>query len=554
MNGLFVNGSTIEKSLQAFSWMLIHSLWQGLLLAIITGMVMQFTKKARAITRYALIAGLLFTFLVVCCGTFIYEWNRGNTTDHSLYATTRFSGISVLKNFAIEQWPAALAQYCSDNATLIVSIWFAFFTFRCWKMRRALGYVRRVRTTQYQLPGQYWQHKMTALTRQLHIQKTVTLLESGITKIPVVIGHLKPVIYMPIGLLTNLPPEQIEAVLLHELAHIRRNDYLVNWLQHMTETILFFNPGFLWASSLLKQEREHCCDDVALAHTGNKKQFIQALISFKEYMIYGQTYAVAFPGKKNHLLKRVTRIIQNRNNPLSGVEKICLLGSLLVCFILLGTMPHNKELSLDHSSVKNMYASVMNEPRPADALMTAKGKKATLLKKQETLSRKPATKTPVEPQVIPVPADETTTAVVNPAPKEPEPASQYPLTESQRSLSDHEQTMKDIRQAARDRQQAERDREQADNDRKQAERDRQFAELNRRQADRDRLQAAKDREQADRDREQADKDRTQAAIHRIQADRDRANAEQARRQADKDREHAERTRAQQSEKQKLTII
>jgi bla regulator protein BlaR1 len=561
MNGLFVNGSIIEKGLQAFSWMLIHSLWQGLLLAFITGIIMTFTKKARSVTRYALITGCLFTFLAICCGTFIYEWDRGSAATNALSMTATISGISVLRDYAIRHWPAALAQYCSEHAIVIVATWFAFFSFKCWQMNRAFQYVRRVRTTQRQQPGLFWQDKMTALTQQLQINRTVTLLESGITKIPVVIGHIKPIIYMPIGLLANLPAEQVEAVLLHELAHIRRNDYLLNFLQNIAETIFFFNPGLLWVSSLLKQEREHCCDDVALAHTGNKRQFIQALISFKEHMLYGpgSTYAITFPGKKSHLLQRVTRIIQNRNNPLSGGEKIFVLGSLLICFILLGTMANKNQGTHDIIlPVNAMYADILQEHRSADALMTAKGKKAPVQKKPEPVTRHTPTPVPAKPSVeklaIPVPPIDETIASIKPVTTQVGPEKRTSLPTAQRPLADHELAQNDYLQAARDREQAERDRAQADIDRKQAERDRANAEQHRRQADRDRLQAFKDREQAARDRAQADKDREQAAVHRAQADRDRANAELSRRQADKDREQTERIRAQHQENQKATVV
>ena len=110
---------------------------------------------------------------------------------------------------------------------------------------------------------------------------------------PVVIGHLKPVILIPLGCLAGLPADQVEAILLHELAHIRRSDYFVNFLQNITESIFFFNPGLLWISSLIKEERENCCDDIALEQTKNKRGLVQALISFKEQELYGSGSALA---------------------------------------------------------------------------------------------------------------------------------------------------------------------------------------------------------------------------------------------------------------------
>ena len=99
----------------------------------------------------------------------------------------------------------------------------------------------------------------------MRISRPVRLLESAIAEVPVVIGYLKPVILIPAGLLANLPVDQVEAILLHELAHIRRADYLVNLLQTMVESLLFYHPAVWWISHVIRTEREHCCDDFVLA-------------------------------------------------------------------------------------------------------------------------------------------------------------------------------------------------------------------------------------------------------------------------------------------------
>jgi bla regulator protein blaR1 len=541
MNAL-VNNILLERSLQAFCWMLIHSLWQGLLLAIVTGIVMLLTNKAKAETRYALTTGLFFTFLVVCCGTYIYEWNNGFATTDSLTAKTGFGNIALLRHYGIDEWPAALAQYCSSHATYIVLGWFAIFTFRCWQMSRAISYVRRVRTSSHQAPGAYWQNRISALTQQLHIKRTVTMLESGITKVPVVIGHLKPVIYMPLGLLANLPPDQVEAVLLHELAHIRRNDYLVNLLQNIAESIFFFNPGLLWVSSLVKQEREHCCDDVALAHTGNKKQFIQALISFKEHVIHGNSQAVAFPGKKSHLLQRVARIVYNRNNTLSGGEKIFLLGSLLICFALLGAMAgmqHVPALAVKEPAKEITTAITQPQQQPATAPVNKKERTVATVKKSTTTPRRIATTVSVtvkEPEVA-MHLQSSHEQTVEIAQRQREEAMMAALKVESPADRDRRRAEQDRQQAMRDREQAEKDRAQADRDRERANIDRQRAEQDRVQAGRDRMQADRDRAQAERDREQAERDRAQADINRMQADENR-------RQADRDRKLFEQKRIQ----------
>lgn len=111
----------------------------------------------------------------------------------------------------------------------------------------------------------HWQQQLNSLARRLRLSRPVALLESCIAGVPVVIGHARPVILMPIGLLTGLPSSQIESILLHELAHILRYDYLVNMLQTSIEGLLFYHPVVWWISSVIRTEREHCCDDSPIA-------------------------------------------------------------------------------------------------------------------------------------------------------------------------------------------------------------------------------------------------------------------------------------------------
>ena len=210
------------------------------------------------------------------------------------------------------------------------------------------------------------------LCDQLQIRKTVTILESEIIKIPVVFGHLKPVIFFPLGLLTKLPPEQVEAILIHELAHIRRHDYVVNLSQNMVEILFFFNPALLWISSLIRNEREHCCDDIAIGQTKDKKQFIQALITFKQLSMSGtSSYLPAFHGNKNHILNRAARIVHNENQTLNSVEKAILLSCIVLvsAFTIVpkaGTAIGHGAIALKNNIV-SIVTGVQEKPRVAKA-------------------------------------------------------------------------------------------------------------------------------------------------------------------------------------------
>jgi len=130
---------------------------------------------------------------------------------------------------------------------------------------------------------------------------------------------------------TSLSTEEAEAVLLHELAHIRRSDYLVNLLQSIMEIIFFFNPAILWLSALIKAERENCCDDMAVARSG-KVNYLKALVACEEYNMPAVCYAMALKVNNGSLKNRVTRIISNKNLPLNKGEK----SLLAVCLIAVG--------------------------------------------------------------------------------------------------------------------------------------------------------------------------------------------------------------------------
>jgi beta-lactamase regulating signal transducer with metallopeptidase domain len=445
--------------------MLIHSLWQGLLLAVITAVVLMLTRRSSPFIRYNLVFAQLLLFAGACIFTFTWEWNSNEL--HRVMPT--ITGASFLTDM-VKPFTERCISYFSANAPFILCTWFVFFIARSVKIMGGLVYVSRARYRNIYSPGEEWKQKIVLLCEQLQIKKVVTLFESAYVKVPLVLGHFKPVILIPAGLLTGLPASQIEAVLLHELAHIRRNDYFVNILQHITEAVFFFNPGLLWISSLLRDEREHCCDDIALGQTRNKREFIEALISFKEHAT--SDYVVAFPGRKDHLLRRVSRILYNKNNALSGAEKLCCMAGILILGVIISAAGIMEIQTIVHTKKIYVYTEIKT-----DSIVIKK----TVAKVHH--KRKPVIKHFEE--VVP----------------------EHPV----------ELTEADLQRA-----EADRDRIAADKDRVQADRDRVRAVLDREQAVKDRAQAMLDREQAMKDKIQADKDRQQAQKDREEAMRQRA--------------------------------
>lgn len=323
---------------KAIGWTLVHSLWQGLIVAAVAGLLLLTGKQLTPARRYKLLAALFAVFLLGALTTFFIQWQAHTEvipiaatmvegTPAALTVPHEFS--SIPRVLSVE----AFTTYFNNHVEWIVATWFVIFLIRALRLTGYVGYAYRLRRYKtVAVPA--WQKKIEELAVQMKMQTKVILRESAIIKVPVVIGFFKPVILLPLGILYNLPMDQVEAILLHELAHIRRKDYLVNLLQCVGETVFFFHPAVWWLSSLIRQERENCCDDMAIAANGNKTIYVQALASFHEYVVSPPLYAPAFPGEKYPVLQRIRRIIYNNNKNLSNMEKVFLSSGLILTTVL----------------------------------------------------------------------------------------------------------------------------------------------------------------------------------------------------------------------------
>jgi GWxTD domain-containing protein len=178
---------------------------------------------------------------------------------------------------------------------------------------------RRLRTAGVCAAPAVWLERLEELRARLRVSRPVLLLESSLARVPVVAGYARPVILMPVGLLAGLPAAQVEAVLLHELAHVGRGDYLVNVLQTWVEAIFFYHPAAWWLSSVIRAEREHCCDDVVVAIQGDPRPYVNALATLEEHR-WSAAPAVAATG--GNLVKRIRRLLQSPERPRSAVAPV----------------------------------------------------------------------------------------------------------------------------------------------------------------------------------------------------------------------------------------
>jgi bla regulator protein blaR1 len=332
-----------ENWLHALGATLFHSLWLGVILALLAGLVMFTTRKANATWRYNLLTVCLALFVIAIGFTFYQELEQ--TVNHGHSQAVDQIGINLPKAIGDQQAVTNIQQDMYSGLNRILSLWnayayqivLAWFLIICGKsiqLMVGLNGVYHLRNHKTYAAGKKWDEKLNELAQKLDLTQQVKVMQSGIARVPMVLGHFKPLILIPLGLLNGLSNAEVEAILYHELAHIKRKDYLVNLLQSFIEIVFFFNPAVLWVSQLIKTEREHCCDDLAIACVNDRKNYVQALIVCQEFKQRAPAYAMAMSGNKGSLLHRASRMLFNTNSTLNKMEKTILtiaLVSVVVC-------------------------------------------------------------------------------------------------------------------------------------------------------------------------------------------------------------------------------
>lgn len=299
-------------AVSAFGWTLIHSIWQGTLLMLVAVAAFYFLRKKTANTRYLTGVGFLFAQVVASVGTFIYYYPKTISAVSNVKALARYTALSTSRTWA---------EVSRDlPITFKVQMWLTAHLHElviCWLigsgillLRFAGGWIftERLRINAKIVMDKEWRARFGVIIAKMNISKAVEFRETAKVLTPMVIGTFSPVVLIPIGLLSGFSTAQVEAILAHELAHIRRNDYLINMLQSFVEVIFFFHPAIWWLSEKVRAEREHCCDDIALDVCGDKMSLAHALVKVAEWQA-APGLAMAFASKKPLLLHRVQRVL-----------------------------------------------------------------------------------------------------------------------------------------------------------------------------------------------------------------------------------------------------
>lgn len=350
---------------------ILHSLWQCLLIYFVLRILLAGLFGFNANTKYHITnAGLLLSAVCFLYTLFNqasnYSWQltsqAANFNHLPLWLTIKHTVASSNNRYEL-----TIARYL-PYITTTYAIGLLFNSLRLLTGWLQIQQLKQQSQTDYAL-----QQTVNRLCAVLKLNKTVTLLCSDKISVPCITGYLKPLILMPLSLVNYLSVQEVESILLHELAHAKRNDYLINLLQQVISVVLFFNPFVYLMSRIANRERENSCDDMVVHFTGKPLIYAQALLKIEQNSVQQWQLALAATGKnKFHLLNRIERIMKTKK-PTANIKQVLLAFTILAfslsCIAWLN--PSIAEGRLSVKKVKLDLAAVI-----ADTILTKKTTKA----------------------------------------------------------------------------------------------------------------------------------------------------------------------------------
>jgi beta-lactamase regulating signal transducer with metallopeptidase domain len=316
--------------LESLGWALLHSLWQGALVALLLAVALATVGRRAAHARYALACGALVLSLALPAVT---GWRhsseaRGAAAEAGPRVSSRERLHAVRETgpraaLSSREWVRTaprveapervsplewLRDTVAAHLRWLVLAWVAGVGLCSGRMTAEWVKLRRLAARARPAPVE-WQERLDALAARLGLGRAVRLLQSASVDVPAAVGWLSPVVLLPVSALSGLSARQLEMVLAHELAHIRRHDFAVNLAQVLVETLLFYHPAVRWVSHVIRVEREHCCDDVAVGASGGALSYARALTALEELRVLPTVQGPAMSALGGSLPERVRRLV-----------------------------------------------------------------------------------------------------------------------------------------------------------------------------------------------------------------------------------------------------
>ena len=355
----------MNSTLQALGWTLIHFCWQATVIAALYLTADLWLKKARSQTRYLVALATLSSMFLAFVGTLGYE-----TWRSSVASALPFSNVLTrsVMNVPISNFTTQIEVLANGSITLHLVNLLPWLD-GVWMLgvlglsMRSLGgwlWLQRLRQTTMEKAPEAIQASFQKVCDRLGIRRLPELRISEIIPGPMTIGFLRTLVLLPASALLALSPEQLEAIFAHELAHVRRADYIWNLVQTLAETLFFFHPAVWWLGKRLREQRELCCDDIAIATCPDPLVYATALFRLEDQRATGQSLAMALDGHQSYATfhSRILRIL-GETVPQSQTIRLRPLSLLAVCtslFFFLSPLPKALGVAAQSIPVKQILA------------------------------------------------------------------------------------------------------------------------------------------------------------------------------------------------------
>ena len=324
---------------EALGWTVLHSLWQGLLLVLLLRGSYQLWPQSSATQRYRLAYGTLMLQLVLAIFTFslLYEFIPEQPLAEDQWPPLV---VAPMPEFVVVEAPLTVWQqlqlFIEPSLPLIALVWWLGMLFFFLKM--LLGYysLHRLRRRYHLEAPASWLVTLAALQEKMKISRQVVVRLSEQVSSPMLLGHIKPMILFPVAMMNQLSVWEVEAILAHELAHLRRFDYLLNVVQLFIEAVFYYHPAIWWLGHEIRALREQSCDDIAVASTGNSLAYAKTLLRVADHRREQELqFSLGLLGQnKRQLLHRVKRILNQPDKQTDMREKFAVMSILLSLALL----------------------------------------------------------------------------------------------------------------------------------------------------------------------------------------------------------------------------
>ncbi|MBN1508709.1 MAG: M48 family metalloprotease [Sedimentisphaerales bacterium] len=345
-----------QGMVERLGWMLVHFLWQGVAVALLLAILLRLLRKSNANVRYLAACSALALMVVLPVATVRLVQVTGPAAEAARPPTAVSAGAPLGQIQAVDPLPAStqpadslpdtdstsgvawgerIASALRPALPYAVLAWLAgVFGLSAWHLA---GWMQLQRFRRRMVHGvdAVLRQQMVQTAERLGVRRAVTLLESALVEVPTVVGWLRPVVLLPVSALSGLSADQLEAILAHELAHIRRCDYLVNIAQTIVEILGFYHPAVWRVSRKIRIERENCCDDAAVRVCGDSIRYARALTSLEAIRHSQAELAIAATG--GSLLDRIARLL---GRPVPDDRRLAWLPGLIALLLVVAiTIP-----------------------------------------------------------------------------------------------------------------------------------------------------------------------------------------------------------------------